>query len=64
MAKNEPNPSKNDKKLQDAAWNLADEWHDRKLAHVSVEDLEAICPGFTAQEYQRAIHEALERAAK
>jgi len=58
------NPQLREKALRDAAWQLADEWHDRKRAQVTIDDLEAICPGFTAEEYQKAIGDALLWAAK
>jgi hypothetical protein len=56
--------AKQAKQLKNAAWQLADEWHDRKRDSVTVADLEAICPGHTPAEYQKAIDDALLWASK
>ena len=56
--------SKQAKQLKNAAWQLADEWHDKKRDSVTVADLEAMCPGHAQAEYQKAIDDALLWASK
>jgi hypothetical protein len=51
--------------LNDAAWKLADAWHEsRGKAIISQEQLEARCPGFTTADYADAIRNNLTWARK
>jgi hypothetical protein len=52
------------RQLAAAAWQLADDWHNKTIPFVTPTDLESRCPGFTGGEYQEAISKSLSWAAK